>query len=251
MEQTIERDTDRLGLALLGFAVALAVFLLLPPFIGGQVGPIEHFTGQEAADLFTPIVTMPLAALVFDLLGRSSLRLRLLFITLVAAWVLGQGLHLGTNALGDVFKVGPERDAFYATPVGKLDHWLDETLSHWIWHLAWVGLLVLFVVGARTASRDAPPAGRRADGLAAAAGAVHGFTWLVVTVEGDTALLGIPAAALFLVLGLIGRRSGNSSRTLATFLVAGSVLALVCYGLWLVLYGWPMPAFTDKLKILP
>jgi hypothetical protein len=29
---------------------------------------------------------------------------------------------------------------------GDLDHWFDETLSHWLWHIAWAALFPLRAV---------------------------------------------------------------------------------------------------------
>ena len=52
---------DLLPRALLGYAVALAVLALGPPFLTGSVGPPMGFTLQEAADLLTPLIVIPLA----------------------------------------------------------------------------------------------------------------------------------------------------------------------------------------------
>ena len=85
------------------------------------------------------------------------------------------------------------RDAFYATEAGDLDHWLDEGLGHWLWHLAWAALSVLMLWRA-TARRDWPlPAGW----LPLVAGLIQGVTFFFVTVEGETTLLGIPLSLFF------------------------------------------------------
>jgi hypothetical protein len=78
---------DRLSSALLGYAVALAVLLLVPPFLTASVGQPAGFTFQEAADLFTPLIVIPLAWYVFDLtggLGRVGL---LAFLVIGAVWI--------------------------------------------------------------------------------------------------------------------------------------------------------------------
>ena len=159
---------ERLAFALLGFAVALALLLLVPPFFKWETGLAPGFTAQEAVDLFTPIVVMPLAALILELIARPSLRVWLLFVALAAVWVLGQGMHLATNAIGDA---AGKDEAFYASRPGELDHWLDEVLSHWLWHVAWVALLVVTFLAARAGPRDARPVRRRASMVAAVAGA--------------------------------------------------------------------------------
>jgi len=52
----------RLPVALLAYAAALALFLLIPPVLKASVGPPQGFTAQELVDLFTPIVVLPLVA---------------------------------------------------------------------------------------------------------------------------------------------------------------------------------------------
>ena len=125
---------DQLPRALLAYAVALAAFLLVPPYLKAFVGPPQAFTLQEAADLFTPLVVIPLAWLVFDLAGGFGRRGLVAFLVIAALWVEGQGIHLAANAIGDAFPPGGA-ETFYQTVPGDLDLWLDETLSHWMWHV--------------------------------------------------------------------------------------------------------------------
>ncbi|HJW20858.1 MAG TPA: hypothetical protein VJ506_00355 [Candidatus Limnocylindrales bacterium] len=239
---------ELVALALLGFAAAITAFLLLPPILRSQVGDVRGFTGQEAVDLFTPLVTMPLLVLAFELTGRLGTRARLVLVVLIAVWVSGQAIHLATNALGDLFDSGSPRDAFYATDVGKLDHWFDEVLSHWLWHVAWVGLLALLLwVGIRGRGTEVRPM-PGAVGLGAAAGVLHGFTWFVVTDEGGTYLLAIPAAAAFLVIGWLTRRL-DPDRVIATFLVVGALVSIVLYVIWIALHGWEPASICETLKI--
>lgn len=235
---------DHVALALLGFAVALTVFLLFPPFLGGQVGPTAGFTGQEAADLLTPIVAMALLALAIERTGAATTGSRIVFVAFVALWVAGQGIHLAANALGDMFEQGAARDAFYATPVGTLDHWLDEFLSHWLWHVGWVGLLgVLLVVGAR--ATGAPPASAGTMTLATVAGALHGFTWFVVTDEGETWALAIPATAVLLLAAFLVRGRDGAARVVTRFLIVGGIVTLVLYAAWIVIAGWEPKSIID------
>jgi hypothetical protein len=234
--------TERPGqvaLALLGFSVALCGFLLVPPFLHGDVGWVPYFTGQEAADLLTPIVTMPLLVLAIELAGRSGTRARVVLMALVVAWVAGQGIHLAANAIGDVFPAGTARDAFYGTAVGALDHFFDEELSHWLWHGAWVGLLFLLLWVGSAGPAEAASPGRAAIAVGGAAGLIHGFTWFVVTDEGGTLSLASPATAVLLVLALLRRRQARLSRVVAAFLITGAVATLALYAIIIAVSGWP------------
>jgi hypothetical protein len=239
---------DLVALALLGFALAAAAFLLVPPTLRSPVGNVPGFTAQEAVDLFTPLVTMPLLVLAFELTGRMGSRSRFLLLILVALWVAGQAIHLATNAIGDLFPAGAERDAFYATAVGTLDHWFDEVLSHWLWHAAWVALLALLLWVGITAPMSGVRALGGAVAISAIAGAVHGFTWFVVTDEGGTWELAIPAAAALLVIGWLARRR-DPARVITTFLVVGSLVALVLYGAWVALHGWEPASICETLGV--
>ena len=119
--------------------------MLIPPTIKASIGPPHAFTGQELVDLFTPVVVLPLAWLVLSAAGGSDRRTTLIFVAIAGLWAGAQGIHLAANAIGDAFTAGPARDAFYATEAGNLDHFLDEDLGHWAWHLAWASLSILFL----------------------------------------------------------------------------------------------------------
>ena len=235
------RAADRLPLALLAYAVALALFLLVPPMLKQSVGPPEWFTLQEAVDLFTPVVVLPLAWAVLAQAGAVCRRGVVAFIVIAIVWVEGQGIHLAANAIGDAFDTSV-RDAFYATPAGDLDHWLDEVLSHWIWHAAYVALAVLIFWHGRAA---APGRGRAAWATAAFAGFVYGLVFFIVTVEGGTAALGIPASIGFLAWAAREARRGPRDRAVVTFFVAGSFLALIAYAGWAAINHGTLPGFYD------
>src|SRR5689334_21894131 len=165
------RPSPAVGPALLAFAVAAAVFLLLPSQLTSDVGAVHGFTWQEAVDLLTPVAVILPLWLVFERAGATTTRVRLVVLAIAAMWIAAQGLHLGTNAIGDLFDPGAPREAFYATPPGALDLWFDEVLSHWLWHIAWAALLLelVVVVARRPASVDAPD---RGDSILATVGGV-------------------------------------------------------------------------------
>jgi hypothetical protein len=234
------RREDGLPVALLAYSVALAAFLLVPPYLKASVGPPQAFTLQEAADLVTPLVVIPLAWLVFDLAGGLGRRGLVAFLVLAALWVEGQGIHLAANAIGDAFP-HDAAEVFYGTVPGDLDLWLDETLSHWMWHAAWVALAIL-MLGAATRSSVIPP--DRTSAIAAAAGIIYGATFFLVSVEGVTALLGIPASVVVLAWCLVAGRRGLARQPVFTFFLVATVVTLIGYVGWGALNGWTLPEFS-------
>ena len=226
--------------ALLAYAVALAALLLVPPYLKASVGPPQAFTLQEAADLFTPLVVIPLAWLVFDLAGGFGRRGLVAFLVIAALWVEGQGIHLAANAIGDAFPPGGA-ETFYTTAPGDLDLWLDETLSHWMWHVAWVALSIL-VLAAATRAGGLPMG--RVSTMAAVAGIVHGVTFFIVSVEGVTALLGIPASILILAWSVLVGRRGLARQAVVTFFLVATVVTLIGYLGWGALHDWTLPEFS-------
>ena len=225
--------SDRLAYALVGYAVALAVFLLIPPTLKGSIGPPTAFTEQELGDLITPIVVIPLAWLVFENAGGLRGRALLAFLIVGAFWIEAQGIHLAANAIGDAFPAGPLRDAFYATRAGDLDHWLDEEQGHWVWHLAWAALSVLMVAQATRRSASGTDAG---GSLPAVAGLIHGSTFFFVTTEGGTAALGIPLSLGLAIWSAAALRRGVRSPILRFFLVS-SIATLAGYVAWAAVNG--------------
>ena len=233
-EDVVDPERARqLPWALVAYAVALPAFLLLPPVLHATVGPPGGFTLQEAVDLLTPVVVIPLAWWILDCLGGLSRGETLLFLVIAVVWVAGQAMHLATNAIGDVFERGAARDEFYATLAGDLDHWFDEVLSHWLWHLAWAALSILILaIASRHREWPSDPGF-----LSAFAGLIHGLTFFFVTTEGETTLLGIPISIALLAWS--GREVAAGSRNPAVrfFLVSAAATLIASVG-WAAANGW-------------
>ena len=178
--------------------------------------------------------------------GVAPLRGRVLAALLLISvvWIEAHGVHLAANAIGDVFDAGAPRDAFYATDAGPLDHFLDEDLSHWVWHAAWVALtLVMAAVASgpttamRTAGADSPVRSSPGNvGLTAVAGVIHGLTFFLVTAEAGTAGLGIPVSIAFAAWSASRIRAGTRNPVL-TFVLVGSVVTLAADLVWAALHG--------------
>jgi len=184
-------------------------------------------------DLLTPLVVIPLGWWVLEGIGGLRGRSFLAFLLIGVLWVEAHGIHLAANAIGDAFAAGPDRDAFYATDACALDHFLDEDLSHWLWHVAWVALGVLMLLLATW--RPAWPSNGGA-AIAASAGLIHGATFFLVTAEGGTAGLGIPASIAILVWSAFELRRGSSHPVFRFFLVSCAATLLLDL-VWAGLHG--------------
>ena len=221
---------------LLVFTLAFAAFIVGPAFLGGQFRPYPLMKVGDVLDLLTPLVLIPLYWLMLQSGPHKSTGLRagLPFMLLSALWVEGQGLHLGANSIGHLLEGGSARGAF------TLTYFYDEVLSHYLWHLGIMGLSALLVVHAwRQGSGE-----RFSLGLTGAAGAIHGFTFFLVVVEGGTAPLGVPFAVLFALFGMLwGRQRLKGQPLLAFFFVAYLVAALFFLG-WFLYWGG-LPQFSQ------
>jgi hypothetical protein len=76
------------------------------------------------------------------------------------------------------------------------------------------------------------------------AGLIYGATFFLVSVEGVTTQLGIPASILILAWCLIAARRGLARQPVVTFFLVASVVTLVGYGGWGALNGWTLPEFS-------
>jgi hypothetical protein len=124
---------------------------------------------------------------------------------------------------------------------GDLDLWLDETLSHWMWHAAWVALAILLLAAATRGTVGRPD---RTSGTAVVAGLVHGATYFLVSVEAATTLLGIPASILILAWCLVAGRRGLLRQPVVTFFLVSTIVTLLGYVVWGALNDWTLPEFS-------
>lgn len=238
------RDARRLPWALLAYALALAVFLLVPPMLTGEAGLHPGFTWQEALDLATPIVVIPLAWLIADLAGGLGRLGTIVFLVIAAVWVEGQAIHLATNGVGDTLVDCAEQRAFHDTVPGALTYWYDEWLSHWLWHAGWAALSVLLLA---VGSRPTAATGGVGPWLAVAAGAVHGFVFGVVTIEGETYPLGIVLSLILAGWGALELQRGPRGRPVVGFFVASSLVTLGGYLFWAIVHGWPLVGIWETI----
>jgi hypothetical protein len=201
--------------ALVGFALAVAVFHHLPA-VSGRAG--------DWIDLATPFAVVGAAAVVLVGLGAWGAGLGLA-VAAAVAYVDGHGLHLAANSIRAEEPTGE---------VERVAYFWDEQFSHWEWHLGLVGLLVAFCLAESWARRPV----RASSVQGALVAMLLGFTLFTSTVEGHTWWL-LPPAALGLVVWTLVRPR-------PVLAACAGALALAC----ILLAGWAawhrgVPEFSD------
>jgi hypothetical protein len=221
---------------ILVFAIAFAFFILAPAFLGRPLPayPLMHWA--DVLDILTPLILIPLYWLLFTDSGRRarSRGLVITFLVLAALWTEGQGMHLSANSISNLLGGG-------STDVHGLVHFYDEVLSHYMWHIAIVGLSVVLLVGRGEGGAAAVPARW---GIVIPSAILYGFTFFAAVDEGTTIPFGLPAAVL-IVLGLwLRRRRELRSDNLTAFFFYGYVIALLLLAGWFAYWGG-FPEFSE------
>ena len=234
----------RLSLLTLVFAILSLVFIILLVFLRFKFPLYPLVSYQDAIDILTPLVLIPLYWLLFKYSSgdQPSLGEEIIFIVFAGLWVEGQGMHLSANSIDNLIE-GLARSQVInikSTDIYNLTYFLDEHLSHYMWHIGLVGLAVLLVyrewrrpAGATTAWWAVVPAG-----------IIYGFTCFCIFLEGQSVVLGLPFAAIGLAFALImGRRKLGQRPVLAFFFIV-SLLAFLLFTGW-GLYWGGFPQFSD------
>lgn len=224
---------------LLVYSLAFAALLLVPPILGFGRGLRPDTTVADAFDLVTPLVLIPLSWAAFSRASpeRPSAQATTLFLVTAALWVLGHGMHLAANSIGNLIS---ETGSPTPTPVQDLVHFYDETLSHYVWHAAILALaaLITWRGWASASTQAASPL------LVVFSAAIYGFTLFLIFVEGGTVPLSLPASALVAAAGLWRWRAAQSLHPVAAMFVAAHALAVVLLLAWAIWQG-SFPQFTE------
>ncbi len=229
-------DIKRISILTLVFSVLFAVFIVLPGLLSSQFGPYPLLKYGDILDLLTPLVLIPIYWLLFqvDRDKRPGQGETVVFLILAALWVEGQGMHLAGNAIGHMTK------GMGGSDIETLTHFLDEVLSHYLWHIGLVGLSALLIYRQWKNPFEDERAGT---GYVVAAGIIHGFNYFLTIVEAATTPLGVPFAVLVLLVTLIwGRKKLAQQPVLRFFFIAYLVASLFLLG-W-GLYWGGLPEFS-------
>jgi hypothetical protein len=232
----ISTEVKRLSLYILIFAIAFAVFVLCPPFLGINFGPYPLMKVADIFDLFTPLILIPLYWLLFRL-GKTyqpTFKENLAFVILMVFWVLGQGIHLTGNSISHL------TENMTGTGVFELTNFYDEKLGHYLWHFGVIGLSALLIYRQWRYSFTKGTIGK---GVIIAAGIIYGFTFFAMVIEGATAPLGITFAILALAFILVWGRKNLAPNPLLILFLVGYGLSLILFTAWGI-WQQGLPEFT-------
>jgi len=139
----------RLSLLTLVFAILSFVLFILLVFLRIHFHLYPTMSYQDAIDLLTPLVLIPIYWVFFRdaSIKRSSLPEEIAFVALAVFWVEGQGMHLSANSISNLI-VNLSHDLtidITGTDIFNLTYFFDEHLSHYLWHIGVLGLAALLI----------------------------------------------------------------------------------------------------------
>lgn len=233
----------RLSLLTLVFAIVFTFFFLLLIFFRKPFPLYPLISYQDVLDLLTPLVLVPLYWLLFKSSASESSRAEeLAFMVLAATWALGQGMHLAANSINNLIENLAKKELLdiLGTDIYRLTYFIDEHLSHYIWHIGVIGLAVLLIV-----HEWRRPAGiSTVWWITGLAGLMYGFSSFCIFLEGQTVPLGFPFLVIITALiFVLGRKKLGLQPVLAFFFVS-CLVARVLLGGW-GLYWGGFPQFSD------
>jgi len=226
------------------FAILSIVFFLLLIFFRTPFTLYPLMSNQDALDLLTPLVLIPIYWLMFRETSRESSGLfeEIIFMLLAVFWISGQGMHLAANSINNLIESLARTHVLDIKPtdIYQLTYFMDEHLSHYIWHIGIIGLAALLIYRDWRRSADTPTRWWST----VLAGLLYGFLLFCIFLEGQTVMLGLPFCILISLVVLIwGRKQLAQKPILAFFFTAFLVAALFLVG-W-GLYWGGFPQFSD------
>ena len=226
------------------FSVLFAVFLLLLIFFRTPFPLYPLMSYQDVFDLLTPLVLIPIYWFLFKYAASEESRRteEVAFMVLAAVWVLGHGMHLAANSVNNLAEGFAKIQLIdiTGTDIYTLTYFLDEHLSHYLWHLGILGLAALLIY--REWRR---PAGVTTTWWAAIlAGLIYGFTSFCIFLEGQTVPLGLPFTIVIVLLALIWGRHKLAQRPVLSFFFIACLVAAALFIGW-GLYWGGFPQFSE------
>lgn len=235
---------NKKSLLTLVFAVLFAVFFLALILFRIPFPPYPLINYQDVLDHLTPLVLIPLYWMMFRYKNRegSPLREEITFMVLAAIWVLGHGMHLAANAVDNLAEGLAKKQVLdiLDTDIYTLTYFLDEHLSHYIWHFGIAGLAGLLVYREwRYAAKE-----DFTWWATILAGVISGITYFCVFDEGQTVPLGLPFTFLISLFTLIWGRKKMTQQPIYAFFFIACLTAFILFAGW-GLYWCGYPEILD------
>jgi hypothetical protein len=234
----------RISVLALVFAILSLIFFLGLVFLRTPFSPYPLMSYQDALDLLTPLILIPIYWLMFKYASGkpSHLSEELAFLAIAVFWVLGHGMHLAANSINNLAgKLASSREIdILGTNIYALTYFYDERLSHYLWHVGILGMIGLLVY-----REWRSPAGTQTVWWATlVAGVIYGFTYFCIFLEGQTVLLGLPFAVIITLLTLLWGRKRLAKGPLLAFFFVSCLLATILFIGW-GLYWGGFPEFSE------
>lgn len=231
---------NRVSIQTLVLSILALIFINLLVFFRVPFGLYPLMSIQDALDIFTPLVLIPMYWLLFKSVSRGGDKPRweFVFIFFAALWVEGQSMHLGANSINNLSEKLAEQNVIdiLNTDIYKLTYFYDEYLSHYLWHLGILGLAVVLI-----AQEWRNPAGQQTGwGATIFGGVIHGFTFFTAFLEGETTPISYPISIFIMAFILIfGRKKLGNHPLTAFYFVAFLITVLFFSGWGLYWQGFP------------
>jgi hypothetical protein len=199
---------------------------------------------QDAADILTPLVLIPIYWLLFKSAsgGRPTRAEEIAFIVLAALWTEGQGIHLAANSIDNLISALAHSQTLdvTGTDLYRLTYFLDEHLSHYLWHIGVLGMMALLIY-----VEWRKPAGETTRwGSILPCGIIYGFTYFCIFLEGQTVTMSLPVTLLVLLVILIWGRAKLAKQPVVAFFFVSCLVAALFLGGWGI-YWDGFPQFSD------
>jgi hypothetical protein len=131
----------------------------------------------------------------------SGLFEEIIFMLLAVFWISGQGMHLAANSIYNLIESLARIQVLDIKPtdIYQLAYFVDEHLSHYIWHIGIIGLAALLIYRDWRRPADIPTRWWST----VLAGLLYGFLLFCIFLEGQTVMLCLPFCILISLLVLI------------------------------------------------
>ena len=233
----------RLSVLTLVFAILFFIFLISLIYLRLPFRPFPLMSWQDVIDIFAPLILIPLYFLLYriDSKIRFNFSGLILFIVFASLWAAGHGMHLAANSINNMLG----QNSMETGNIYKLTYFLDEYLSHYIWHIGIGGLSALLIY---RQWKNPFLEGKAVLLPIILGGLIYGFSYFLIIMEGNTAPIGVTFSILVTLFIVIWARKGLSRQPVVAFFLVGYALSTILFLIWGVIWGG-LPPIMDVIKI--